>query len=192
MRALSRPHPPPASCDHPKITPPPWHHKTRHPSQQSARASGSLGLAKILDSSSSSSRSHSCHWRCFSKHKDFLAFYVDVSPIKMLVIFQRSTCHRFGRVVFLGGVYISSWAAFPWKICSSNWIISGGFCTRMAWDAMRRPGDPRSQNGLRLNRKTSGWWCQTIWKILVKLDHFPLISPSRDENKKSLKAPPSH
>lgn len=41
--------------------------------------------------------------RCFSKHKDFLAFYVDVSPIKMLVIFQRSTCHRFGRVVFLGG-----------------------------------------------------------------------------------------
>ena len=34
----------------------------------------------------------------------------------------------------------------------------------------------------------TSWWFQPIWKILVKLDHFPNF---RGENKKSLKPPPS-
>ncbi len=33
------------------------------------------------------------------------------------------------------------------------------------------------------------WWFQPIWKILVKLDHFPR---DRGENKKYLKPPPSN
>ena len=37
--------------------------------------------------------------------------------------------------------------------------------------------------------KSSRWWVQPIWKVLVKIGSF---SPSRGENKNSLKPPPSH
>ena len=35
--------------------------------------------------------------------------------------------------------------------------------------------------------REASWWFQPIWKILVKLDHFP---PGRGENKNHLKPPP--
>ena len=38
------------------------------------------------------------------------------------------------------------------------------------------------------NEALSSWWFQPLWKILVKLDHFPKV---RDEHKKYLKPPPS-
>ena len=54
---------------------------------------------------------------------------------------------------------------------------------KLSWNV----GWSRNNQQKTLRNVVTGWWFQPIWKILVKLDHFP----SRGENKKYLKPPPS-
>ena len=46
---------------------------------------------------------------------------------------------------------------------------------------------PLLKNSSQIGSSSPSWWFQSIWKILVKLDHFP----GQGGNKKYLKPPPS-
>ena len=60
------------------------------------------------------------------------------------------------------------------------------FLAKVSWGSMKQMRWTIEKNAWKTS--LSGWWLnQPIWKILVKLDHFPNF---RVENKKYLKLPP--